>query len=80
MITNKWGVTMNTFITHRSRAKISTSLVGGIPETQRLIKYWAENKIYPEIEVISADGINEAWEKVVNKEACYRYVIDSATI
>ncbi len=73
-------VTMNTFITHRSRAKISTSLVGGIPETQRLINYCAENEIYPEIEVISADGINEAWEKVVNKEARYRYVIDSATI
>lgn len=73
-------VTMNTFITHRSRAKISASLVGGIPETQELMNYCASNKIYPEVEIIDASEVNKAWEKVVNKEARYRYVIDAATI
>jgi uncharacterized zinc-type alcohol dehydrogenase-like protein len=30
--------------------------------------------------VAGARGINEAWDKVVNKEARYRYVIDASTI
>jgi D-arabinose 1-dehydrogenase-like Zn-dependent alcohol dehydrogenase len=40
----------------------------------------AENKTYPQIEVIKANEINEAWRKVVNKGARYKYVIDVATI
>jgi alcohol dehydrogenase (NADP+)/uncharacterized zinc-type alcohol dehydrogenase-like protein len=44
------------------------------------MNYCAENKIYPQIQIIKAEEINEAWEKVVNKEARYRYVIDATTI
>jgi uncharacterized zinc-type alcohol dehydrogenase-like protein len=29
--------------------------------------------------MIKAEEINDAWEKVVNKEARYRYVIDAST-
>ena len=72
-------ITMNSFITHRSRAKISTSLIGGIPETQEVMNYCAANKIYPQIESITSNEINDAWDKVVNKEARYRYVIDAST-
>ncbi|MEX2594675.1 MAG: NAD(P)-dependent alcohol dehydrogenase [Anditalea sp.] len=72
-------ITMNSFITHRSRAKISTSLIGGIPETQEIMNYCVANKIYPQIEAINSGEINKAWDKVVNKEARYRYVIDAAT-
>jgi alcohol dehydrogenase (NADP+)/uncharacterized zinc-type alcohol dehydrogenase-like protein len=36
-------------------------------------------KIYPQIQLIKAAEINDAWTKVVNKEARYRYVIDAAT-
>jgi len=43
------------------------------------MNYCAENKIYPEIEVIKASEINDAWTIVVNKGARYRYVIDAAT-
>ena len=39
----------------------------------------AENKLYPQIQVINASEINSAWDKVVNKEARYRYVIDAAS-
>ena len=39
-----------------------------------------KNKIYPQIQIIKAEEINEAWKKVVNKEAHYRFVIDAATI
>lgn len=63
-----------------SRVNYNSSLIGGIPETQEVMNHCAQNKIYPEIQVIKASEINDAWDKVVNKEARYRYVIDIATI
>ena len=63
-----------------NRVNFNGSLIGGIPETQEVINYCAENKIYPQIEIIKAEEINEAWKKVVNKEARYRFVIDATTI
>lgn len=62
-----------------SRVNFNASLIGGIPETQEVIHYCADNGIRPEIQIIKAEEINEAWEKVVNKEVRYRYVIDAAT-
>ncbi len=63
-----------------SRVNFNASLIGGIPETQEVMDLCAENKIYPQIEVIKAGEINDAWDKVVNKEARYRFVIDTSTI
>jgi alcohol dehydrogenase (NADP+)/uncharacterized zinc-type alcohol dehydrogenase-like protein len=57
----------------------TASIIGGIPETQEVIDYCAKNKIYPSIEVIKAEEINNAWVKVLNKKARYRYVIDGST-
>ncbi len=62
-----------------SRVNYNASLIGGIPQTQEIVDYCAENKIYPRIQVIQAAAINDAWEKVLNKEARYRYVIDAST-
>lgn len=63
-----------------NRVNYNASLVGGIPQTQELVDYCAESRIYPEIQLIKANEINEAWTKVIDKEARYRYVIDAATI
>lgn len=63
-----------------NRVNFNGSLIGGIPETQEVMNYCAENKIYPQIQIIKAEEINEAWEKVLNKEARYRFVIDATTI
>src|SRR6266496_2797302 len=76
----KGEVTINNFVMNRNRVRYSTSLIGGIPQTQEVIEYCTENKIYPEIQLIKASEVNETWEKVINKEARYRYVIDAATI
>ncbi|GET21843.1 NAD(P)-dependent alcohol dehydrogenase [Prolixibacter denitrificans] len=62
-----------------TRVNFNASLIGGMPETQEVVHYCADNGIRPEIQMISAEQINDAWEKVVNKEARYRYVIDAAT-
>ena len=73
-------LTINNLALAESRVNYNGSLVGSIALTQELVDYCAANKIYPQIEVIRANEINEAWNKVVNKEARYRYVIDATTI
>ena len=73
-------LTINNFNMSFNRVNYNGSLIGGIPETQEILNYCAENKIYQQIQIIKAEEINEVWEKVVNKEARYRYVIDAETI
>ncbi|RKD88310.1 NAD(P)-dependent alcohol dehydrogenase [Mangrovibacterium diazotrophicum] len=72
-------LTINTFSLMFSRVNLNVSLIGGIPETQEVVHYCADNGVKPEIQMISGEQINEAWENVVNKKARYRYVIDTAT-
>ncbi|XP_058105134.1 probable cinnamyl alcohol dehydrogenase 1 isoform X2 [Magnolia sinica] len=55
---------------------ISGSLTGGTKETQEMIDFCAAHKIYPEIEVIGIQYINEALERLINKDVKYRFVID----
>jgi uncharacterized zinc-type alcohol dehydrogenase-like protein len=74
------ALAINNFNMIFNRVNFNASLIGGIPETQEVMDYCAKNKIYPQIQIIKAIEINDAWEKVVNKEARYRYVIDAATI
>ena len=57
----------------------NASLIGGMPETQEVVNYCADNKVLPQIQIIKAEQINDAWTKVLNKDARYRYVIDAAT-
>jgi len=73
------ALSINNFNMIFNRVNFNGSLIGGIPETQEVMDYCAKNKIYPQIQIIKATEINDAWEKVVNKEARYRYVIDAAT-
>lgn len=63
-----------------SRVNFNASLIGGMKETQEVVDYCADNKVLPQIQIIKAEQINEAWENVVNKKARYRYVIDAATL
>jgi uncharacterized zinc-type alcohol dehydrogenase-like protein len=71
---------INNFNMIFNRVNFNGSLIGGIPETQEVMDYCAKHKIYPQIQIIKGGEINDAWEKVVNKEARYRYVIDATTI
>jgi Zn-dependent alcohol dehydrogenases len=76
---NGFELTFSNINLAATRVNFNASLIGGIPETQEVVHYCADNGIRPTIEMISAEQINDAWEKVVNKEARYRYVIDAAT-
>jgi uncharacterized zinc-type alcohol dehydrogenase-like protein len=76
----KGTVSINNFAFNNNRVSYNTSLVGGIPQTQELVDFCAEHRIAPAIQIIRANEVNQAWEKVINKEARYRYVIDAATL
>src|SRR5690606_11835450 len=52
------------------------SLVGGIRETQEMLDYCAEHGITSDIELISIDKINEAYERTLKGDVHYRFVID----
>ncbi|MDQ0992728.1 NAD(P)-dependent alcohol dehydrogenase [Streptomyces sp. V3I7] len=63
-----------------NRRSLSSSGIGGIPETQEMLDFCAEHGLGAEIELISADQINEAYERVLGSDVRYRFVIDTATI
>jgi len=63
-----------------NRRSLAGSLIGGIAQTQEMLDFCAEHNLGSEIEVISADQIDEAYERVVASDVRYRFVIDVATI
>ncbi len=62
------------------RRSFAGSMIGGIPETQEMLDFCGEHGIASEIEVIRADQINEAYERVLRSDVRYRFVIDTSTI
>src|SRR3954469_24121600 len=62
------------------RRTFAGSAIGSIRETQEMLDFCAEHGIGAEIEVISADQVNEAWERVLASDVRYRFVIDNATL
>ncbi|MCL2075829.1 MAG: NAD(P)-dependent alcohol dehydrogenase [Betaproteobacteria bacterium] len=62
------------------RRAIAGSLIGGIPETQEMLDFCAERGIVADIELIRADQINTAYERMLKSDVKYRFVIDSATL
>ncbi|SEW38523.1 uncharacterized zinc-type alcohol dehydrogenase-like protein [Austwickia chelonae] len=62
-----------------ARKSLAGSCIGGMPETQEMLDFCAEHDIVCEIEQIAADYINEAYERVVNSDVRYRFVIDAKT-
>ncbi|MEV7502802.1 NAD(P)-dependent alcohol dehydrogenase [Streptomyces sp. NPDC093018] len=63
-----------------NRRSLSSSGIGGIPETQEMLDFCAEHGLGAEIELIAASEINEAYERVLASDVRYRFVIDNATI
>ena len=70
---NYLNLTWTAFLGARS---LSGSVVGGTKDIQEMVNFCAANKIYPEIEVIKIDYINEALARLVNRDVKYRFVID----
>lgn len=73
-------VALNLFSLIGGSKTLAGSAIGGIPETQEMLDFCAAHGIGAEIELIAASEINEAYERVVNSDVRYRFVIDTATI
>ncbi len=63
-----------------NRRRLAGSSIGGIRETQEMLDFCAEHGLGAEIEVIPAEKINEAYERVLASDVRYRFVIDTATL
>ncbi|MFH0522013.1 NAD(P)-dependent alcohol dehydrogenase [Streptomyces sp. M41] len=73
-------VALNLFSVIGGRKTLAGSGIGGIRETQEMLDFCAEHGFGAEIELIDADRINEAYERVLSSDVRYRFVIDTATI
>jgi uncharacterized zinc-type alcohol dehydrogenase-like protein len=62
------------------RRTYAGSMIGGIALTQEMLEFCAEHGIGAEVEVIAADRINDAYERVLASDVRYRFVIDAATL
>lgn len=62
------------------RRAIAGSLIGGIAETQEMLDFCAEKGIVSDIEMVRADGIDAAYERMLKGDVKYRFVIDCATM
>ena len=59
---------------------LAGSGIGGIPETQEMLDYCAEHNIVSDVEVISFDQIEEAYERTIKADVRYRFVLDLKTL
>jgi alcohol dehydrogenase (NADP+) len=73
-------LSVNVFSLILGRRSFAGSLIGGIRETQEMLDFCAEHQLGAEIEVIGADQINEAYERVLASDVRYRFVIDTSTL
>jgi uncharacterized zinc-type alcohol dehydrogenase-like protein len=63
-----------------NRRSLSGSMIGGMKETQSMLDYCADHGIVSDIEMISIEKVNNAYERVIKGDVKYRFVIDMATL
>ncbi|PVG82251.1 alcohol dehydrogenase [Nocardioides gansuensis] len=63
-----------------ARRSFAGSMIGGIALTQEMLDFCADHGIGAEIEIIAADQVNEAYERVLASDVRYRFVIDTGTL
>jgi len=62
------------------RRQLAGSSIGGTRETQEMLDFCAEHNITCDVEVIRAQQINEAYERLLKSDVKYRFVIDIASL
>ena len=73
-------ISVNLFGLIGGRKTLAGSMIGGIAETQEMLDFCAEHGLGAEIELINADQVNVAYDRVQSSDVRYRFVIDTATI
>jgi alcohol dehydrogenase (NADP+) len=62
------------------RRSFAGSMIGGIAETQEMLDFCGKHNIVSDIEMISIQQINEAYDRLLKGDVKYRFVIDMASI
>jgi len=73
-------LSIRTFSLASARRRVAASNIGGIAETQEMLDFCAEHGFGADIEIIDAKDINTAWERVINSDVKYRFVIDTSSM
>lgn len=67
---------VNPFSIIPGRKALAGSTIGGLPETQEMLDFCGKHNITADIEVISIDQVNKAYERLLKSDVRYRFVID----
>ncbi len=62
------------------RKRVAGSLIGGIKETQEMLDFCGKHNITPDVEMIKMKDINKAFERVIDSDVKYRFVIDMQSL
>ncbi|MHD0280973.1 NAD(P)-dependent alcohol dehydrogenase [Rhodococcus aetherivorans] len=73
-------LSLNVFSLIGGRRSYAGSMIGDIRQTQEMLNFCAAHDIGADVEVIPADRINDAYERVLASDVRYRFVIDTATL
>ena len=73
-------IPISAFALTAGRRSLAGSQVGGIRETQEMLDFCGKHGVASDIEVVPAQKINEAYERVLKSDVRYRFVIDMATL
>jgi uncharacterized zinc-type alcohol dehydrogenase-like protein len=74
------ALSLRTFTLIAARRRLTGSNIGGIKETQEMLNFCAEHGFGSDIEIIDVKDVNTAWERVINSDVKYRFVIDASTL
>ena len=55
-------------------------MIGGIAETQEMLDFCGSHNFASDIELISMQQVNDAYERVTKGDVRYRFVIDCGTL
>ncbi len=62
------------------RKQLAGSLIGGVPETQEMLDFCGKHALVCDVEIIRMQQINEAYERMLERDVKYRFVIDMASL
>ena len=71
---------VNPFTLMTNSRSIAGSSIGGMAETQEMMDFCAAHNIAAQVEIIGADDIDAAYERIDRGDVRYRFVIDIATM
>jgi uncharacterized zinc-type alcohol dehydrogenase-like protein len=59
-----------------ARRSLAGSVIGGIQETQEMLEFCSKNNIACDIELTPIQKVNQAYQRVLDSDVRYRFVID----